>query len=98
MSHSHIKDVKSYLAPFFVNNFYENILSSEYVEDNLIYVISLLLIKEINNLEKIENCETFLEETICGYVLEELKNKEDVMIYFKGVILNLIIIFESILS
>ena len=98
LSHSHIKDVKSYLAPFFVNNFYENILSSEYIEDNLLYVISLLLIKEINNLEKIDNCETFLEETICGYVLEELKNKEDVMTYFKGVILNLIEKFESILS
>ena len=69
-----------------------------YIEDNLIYVISLLLIKEINNLEKIDNCETFLEETICGYVLEELKNKEDVMTYFKGVILNLIEKFESILS
>ncbi len=31
LSHSHIKDVKSYLALFFVNNFFENILSSEYI-------------------------------------------------------------------
>ena len=53
-----------------MNNFYENILSSKYNEDNLIYVISLLLIKEINNLEKIENCETFSEETICRYILK----------------------------
>ena len=50
-----------------------------YIEDNLIYVISLLLIKEINNLKKIENCEIFSEETICRYVLEKLKNKENVI-------------------
>ena len=36
-------NLKEYLAPFFVNNFYENILSSKFIEDNLIYVITLLL-------------------------------------------------------
>ena len=44
---SNIEDVKKNLAPFFVNNFYENILSSVYIEDNLMYLISLLLMEEI---------------------------------------------------
>ena len=41
-----------YLAPFLSNNFYENILSSYYIEDNLMFVLTLLLEDEINNLTK----------------------------------------------
>ena len=36
---SNIVDVKKYLAPFFVHNFYENILSSNTIENNLFYFI-----------------------------------------------------------
>ena len=32
-----IKDLKNYIAPLFANNFYENILSTYYIEDNLMY-------------------------------------------------------------
>ena len=40
--------VKEHLAPLIVNNFYENVISSNYIEDNLMYVIALLLKREIN--------------------------------------------------
>ena len=43
---SNIEDVKKNLAPFIANNFYENILSSVYLEDNLMYIISLLLMEK----------------------------------------------------
>ena len=86
---SNIEDVKKNLAPFIANNFYENILSSVYIEDNLMYIISLLLVDEIKGLEKIQD-NNFLKETAAGYVLEQLKNKTDVQIYFKTIMLSIV--------
>ena len=91
------EEVKKNLAPFFVNNFYENILSSVYMEDNLMYLISLLLIEETKGLKK-ENYNKFLEETASGYVLEQLKNKNDVQNYFKTIILSLVEKLETMSS
>ena len=92
---SNLEDVKKNLAPLFVNNFYENILSSVYIEDNLMYIISLILIEEIKGLKK-ENYNSFLEETAGGYVLEQLKNKTDVQNYFKTIIFSLVEQLETI--
>ena len=97
LSNSNYNDVKKNLAPFIVNNFYENILSSVYIEDNLMYIISLLLVDEIKGLEKIED-NKFLEETACGCVLEQLKNKTDVQNYFKTIILSLVEKLETMSS
>ena len=38
-----IEDTRDFLAPLICNNFYENILSPNYIEDPLIYIIYLLL-------------------------------------------------------
>ena len=81
-------NLKEYLAPFFVNNFYENILSSKFIEDNLIYVITLLLKDEINGLNNINQDEKFLSETSCGIILEELRRKNDIQAFFKSIIVN----------
>ena len=43
LQNADITDVKNYLANFIVNNFYENILSPNFIEENLIYVLTLLL-------------------------------------------------------
>ena len=94
---SNIEDVKKNLAPFIANNFYENILSSVYIEDNLMYIIYLLLTEEIKGIEKIED-NKFLEDTACGYVLEQLKNKTDVQIYFKTIMLSLVEKLETMSS
>ena len=112
LSLSKIEDVKKNLAPFFANNFYENILSSVYIEDNLMYMISLLLIDEIKGIDKIEDNKfldeikgidkiednKFLDETAGGYVLEQLKNKTDVQIYFKTIMLSLVEKLETMSS
>ena len=97
LSLSNIEDVKKNLAPFIVNNFYENILSSVYIEDNLMYIISLLLVDEIKGLEKIEE-NNFLKETAGGFVLEQLKNKTDIQIYFKTIMLSLVEKLEAMSS
>lgn len=89
IQNSKINFVKEYLAPLFANNFYNNILSSNYVEDNLMYVLTLLLDSEINNLFNIKQYEKlFLDDSPCSYLLEELRKKNDIQSFFKTIIFN----------
>jgi hypothetical protein len=69
------KDVEEYLAPLFSNNFYENILSSSYIEYNLMYLLTILLDGEIKNFDNVNQFDKFLEESQCGYLLGELRKK-----------------------
>ena len=71
---SDINDVKKYLAPFIVNDFYLNILSSNLIENNLMYVLALILKQEIKDLDKKEDYEFFLENSVGGFLLEQLKS------------------------
>ena len=80
--------VKTNLAPFIVNNLYCNYLSANYIENNLLYVITLMLKDEIDKLENIDQVDSFLENTKCGYLLEELQRNPDIQIYFRKVILK----------
>ena len=89
-------DLKKNIAPFLANNFYENILSSNFIEDQLLYVIGLVLKNEID--EKIKtkaDISKFLEDTACGIFLEQLKLKQDVQIYFKTLIYNVVTKLEE---
>ena len=90
IKHAKINDLKNHLAPFFVNNFFENILSSYYMEDNLMYVLSLLIKSEIDSLTNINQNAKFLEETPCGILLGELRRKSDIQAYFNNIIINAI--------
>ena len=84
-------DLKQNIAPFIANNFYENILSSNYIEDQLLYIIGLLLKDEINNKIKTKkDIEIFLEDSPCGILLEQLKLKQDVQTYFKTLIFKIV--------
>ena len=85
-----INDLKNHLAPFFANNFYENILSSYYIEDNLMYVLTSLIKSEIDSLNGINQNTNFLEETPCGILLGELRRKSDIQAYFNNIIKNAI--------
>ena len=88
IKNSEIESLKKYIAPLLANNFYENILSSYYIEDNLMYVLTLLLEDEINGLTNINQDENFLKDTPCGCVLEELRRKNDIQAFFKSIIFN----------
>ena len=99
LSNSNIKDIKDNLASLIVNNFYENILSSNYIEDNLMYVLALMLKEEINNLNDINKPEIFLNHNSpSGYLLNELRRKNDIQYFFKTVILNAVDDLEDISS
>ena len=90
---SSAEDVKYSLANFFVNNFYENIFSSNSIENNLLYLIALILKEEINNILNKEKPEDFLNSSICGYILEQLRDKKDIKLYFRTMVYN---IFEKL--
>ena len=86
------EEVKEYLAPLICNNFYENILSPNYIEDPLIYIIYLLLKHEIDKIQDInKDLDKFLNDTPCSYLLGQLIEKNDVKEFFK-------IILEDILE
>ena len=86
---SDINDIKKNLAPFIVNHLYENISSlSHHNEDQLIYIISLILKEEINSLKSIDS--SFLNQTCAGIVLEELNKKKEVKFFFKNILLDII--------
>ena len=84
------KTVKEVLAPLICNNFYQNILSSYTVEENLLYIIFLMLKDEINKLDSINHINTFLNQTPCGYLLNELRHKNDIKEFSKIVIQNVL--------
>jgi len=74
------------LSHFIVHNFYDNIFSSNKKEDQLIYIVSLLLKNEIINLNNdnpSQSINDFLNDTPTEYIAKELIHKKDVQIFFK---------------
>ena len=92
------KEIKTNLAPLIVDNFYTNYLSGNYMENNLLYIIALMLKDEIDKLMDLSQVETFLDNTRCGYLLEQLPKKADIQIFFKKVIIKTIEKIESLCS
>ena len=86
IEHTKKDNLKEHLAPLFVHNLYENIFSSKYIEDNLMYLLSLLIQSEINKLESKNQKDIFLENTPCGIILEELIQKGDIQEYLNTLI------------
>ena len=78
--------VKTNLSSFIVNNFYCNYLSGNYMENNLLYIFTLMLKDEVDKLNNIEQFGNFLENSKCGYLLEELQKMPDIQVFFKNVI------------
>jgi len=80
--------IQSNLASFIVNNFYCNYLSGNYIENNLLYIITMMLKDEINKLESVNQFDTFLENSKVGFLLEQLRRMPDIQIFFNNVILK----------
>ena len=81
-------NMKDNLAHFIVHNLYDNISSLNHKDEQLIYIISILLKEEINSLDDID---TFFEnKTKSELILEELNEKKEVKMFFKTIILDII--------
>jgi hypothetical protein len=57
-----------------------------------------MLKSEIDKLENINQVDTFLENTKCGFLLEELQKVPDIQIFFKKVIIKTVEKIERICS
>ena len=90
LENSDPKIVQTNLAPFICHNFFYNHLSANYIENNLLYIITIMLKKEIDELDNINQVDNFLENTKCGFLLEELQKVPDIQIFFKKVIIQTI--------
>ena len=88
LKNAELKELKEKLAPFIVDNFYNNYLSGNYLENNLLYVIALMIKDEVDKLRDMEQVLTFLDDSRCGYLLQQLIKKIDVQIYFKKMIMG----------
>ncbi len=85
-----VEDAENCLSSLIINNFYENILSPSYIEDELLALLERGLRYEINNLKVSNQPQFFLKNTVIGNILKGLIMKNDVKSYFnmifKGVI------------
>lgn len=68
------------IAHFIVHNLYDT-SSLNHSDDQLIYIISLLLKQEINSLKEINSAS--IEENGCWYILNELKKRKRFNIFQK---------------
>ena len=81
------KAISDSLLPLFANNFYENILSQKFIQNNLLYIITLLLNHEVKNGCDFNYPRKFLNtDSPCGYLLYELRNKRDFQIFLKEIL------------
>ena len=80
---SNINEIKDSLKTFLNEYFYENILSSNYLEDEYLSLLYRLLKVEINSFKgnSIQFFDVFLNEKI-GIILEGLIKKIDIKFYF----------------
>ena len=85
-------DIKT-LAHLITHNIYDNIFSSNNKEEQLIYIIYILLQEEINNLNdtnSYNNLSSFLKETPCRTILEEFYKKKEIQSFFKNILNDII--------
>ena len=87
--YNQVNDLKENLAPFVVDNFYNNYLSGNYLENNLLYVFALMIKEEVDKLKDVEQVLMFLDNSRCGILLEQLIYKNDIQIYFRKMIFKI---------
>ena len=92
--HADINDIKDNLAPFIGNFFYDNFLSPYYIQDNLLYVLAIILKNEINNLQNANDYNIFLSNSCAGYIINELKNKNEIKQFFRKILSKTILTLE----
>ena len=81
------------IIPFLINNFYQNIFSTNILENHLLYIILLLISKEIDlidNFSSLEDKKKFLEGNLLNIFLDEILKIPEMQKYFKVILQNVI--------
>ena len=90
LSLAEYKDLENNLAHFVTHNLYENLFSSNGKEEQLLYIITLLLKEEIDNFQSKEsNSFEFLVDTPCSSIFKELISKKEVQSFFKTILIDI---------
>ena len=90
IKNSNNDECKENLADFIINRFFSHNLSGNYLENNLLYVITMLLKNEIDKLRDKSEISLFLEETKASFLLEEMIQMPDIQLYFRKVIYRMV--------
>ncbi len=78
------------LAHFIVHNLYDT-SSLNHSDEQLTYIISILLKQEINSINSLKEINSaFFEEKGFWYILNEFKKKKEVQFFFKNIFLDII--------
>ena len=84
-------EIENHLAHFVTHNLYENLFSLNGKEEQLLYIIALLLKEEINNFQSKEaNSFEFLIDSPCIYIFKELIYKKEVQGFFKNILKDIL--------
>lgn len=85
---------KNNLSHFFINNFYMNYLDGDFLENNLLYITTLLIQNELSKINKMGDWDLFLEISNTGLFLTSLCKVPNIHLYFKNIINNAIDLIE----
>ena len=82
--------ISKHLSHFLVNHFYKNYMNNNPIDNNLLYLITMMLKDEIDKLKSLDEIDTFLDESKASFLLEEMINFPDVKLYFKKIIIKVL--------
>ena len=86
MIYSDKNELQNNIIPLLINNFYENIFSSNILENQLVYICIIFIIEEINKINSLNDKNNFLENEIFDIFINELLKKVEIQSYFRFII------------
>ena len=98
LKNSEKNDFRDNLANFIVNNFYSNKLSSNYLENNLLYVFTMMFKDEIEQLESLSKIPDFFKNFRSSVMLEKMTHMPDIQMYFRKILFQMIEKIENVSS
>ena len=98
LKNSGVNDFRDNLADFIVNNFYSNKLSSNYLENNLLYVFTMMFKDEIEQLESLRKIPDFFKIFRSSVLLEKMIHMPDIQMYFRKILFQMIEKIENVSS
>ena len=82
--------IEKNLGKFIMNNFFNNYMGSSKIENNLLYILAMMIKEEINSFMEIPQINTFLENSKASFLLKEMINFPEVQLYFKKIIFQMV--------
>ena len=87
-NNARIDTIPNIFSNFFIDNFFDNILNINDVEDELLSLIWRALNKEFQTINSINDYQYFLRNTKCGHLLNGIINKYEVKLFFHNLLEN----------